>query len=139
MGDQSSQLSHPIPTGRIPAKWQERFLLKRIDEEDIVITLAQRDAILGALDAGARFVQIGKYTLMLNGIKSIDPYWPPNNVPPRPGEEHRQVEIKDNKIFTEVVNQDEIDLWDQLFARKEPNESSTANHLEPRGQAQKEM
>jgi len=43
-----------------------------------------RDEILKALNDGARFIQIGKYTLMLNSIKSIDPLWGEENIPPRP-------------------------------------------------------
>ncbi len=59
-----------IETSRNPSK---RYLIKRIDEDSIEISEQQRDYILGALQGGVRFVQIGDHTLMLNAIKSIDP------------------------------------------------------------------
>ena len=68
----------------IPEKWQEKYLIKRIGEEDIEITVEERNAILQMLNDGVRFVQIGRYTLMLNAVKSIDPKWGKENIPPRP-------------------------------------------------------
>jgi hypothetical protein len=110
MTDQTSSLS-------IPSKWQERFLLKRIDEKDILITLEQRNMILNSLNNGARFIQIGKYTLMLNAIKSIDPFYGEDNIPPRPKELHEIT--SDGDGFSKIiVNQDELDLWDKLFKDK---------------------
>ena len=43
----------------LPEEWQEKFLIKRIDEENIEITLAQRNEILESLSKGDRFIQIG--------------------------------------------------------------------------------
>lgn len=115
MENQKLQSSPQIQLGKkVPEKWQERFLIKRIDEEDIEITLIQRDAILRALNEGQRFIQIGKYTLMLNGIKSIDPKWGGKNIPPCPSEEIEIEEI-DGKYFQSVKNREEIKLWHELF------------------------
>lgn len=101
----------------IPHQWRERFLIKRIDAEDIEIGEDQKDAILKLLADGQRFVVVGKYTLMLNGIRSIDPKYPPNNVPPRPKEEY-ETKVIDNSYAHQVVkNQDEIDLWDKLYKK----------------------
>ena len=87
MGKQDSGLSLPTPHGitlKDKATWEERFIIKRIDEKDIEITIQERNGILASLSAGDRFVQIGKYTLMLNGIKSIDPKYGNDNIPPKP-------------------------------------------------------
>lgn len=51
----------------------KKFLIKRIDENDIEITNEERMVILKALHANVRFVQVRDYTLMLNAIKSIEP------------------------------------------------------------------
>lgn len=100
----------------IPSKWQEKFLLKRINEEDIELTLEQRNGVLIALDKGARFAQIGKYTIMLNAIKSIDPLWGDDNIPPQP-KEITSTSIVGNKALTTITNQNEIDLWFKLFGQ----------------------
>lgn len=55
------------------SKDNRKFLIKRIDAEDIEIDNAERMIVLKALNAGVRFVQVRDYTLMLNAIKSIDP------------------------------------------------------------------
>lgn len=113
MTDQTSSLS-------IPPKWREKFLIKRIDEDSIEITLEQRDSILKALDAGARFIQIGKYTLMLNAIKSIDPKIEPNNIPPRPDDVIRkEVGLKDGVYQVEESPNPEVELWDKLYGEKD--------------------
>lgn len=118
MTNPNSQLSPQIQTGQIPEEWQEKFILKRIDEEDIELTLQQRDGILNALNKGDRFIQIGKYTLMLNAIKSIDPKWGDSNIPPKPKEE-KLIEIKDGIAVENVINQKEIDLWNSIFGKKQ--------------------
>lgn len=51
----------------------KKFLIKRIDENDIEISNEERMVILKALHANVRFVQVRDYTLMLNAIKSIEP------------------------------------------------------------------
>ena len=55
---------------------EETLLIKRFDEKNIQITIKQRNLILEALNRGDRFIQVGKYTLMINAIKSIDPEFP---------------------------------------------------------------
>ena len=106
----------------IPPEWEEKFIIKRINESDILINLDERNAILEALNDGQKFIQIGKYTLMLNAIKSINPRYEPDNIPPRPKlnyymgtqfDKKRQVFIEHNS--TKPINQDEVDLWDKLY------------------------
>ena len=102
----------------LPTEWNERFLIKRINEEDIVISLEERDQILTMLNAGTRFVQIGKYTIMLNSIRSIDPFYGPDNVPPRPQPDTQTFYHPDGRVAIEVKNQDLIDLWDKTYGPK---------------------
>jgi len=106
----------------IPAKWQERFLIKRIKEEDIEVSLEERNAILEELNGGRQFVQIGKYTLMLNSIKSIDPLWEPDNIPPCPKkhlvgslDEKREVYVQEE----EKTSKEDRELWFKLFGKKQ--------------------
>lgn len=73
-----------LSDSRVPEKWKKKYILKRIDEEDIIITLEERNIILAALSNNVRFVQIGEFTLMVNAIKSVEPFWGGNNIPPRP-------------------------------------------------------
>ena len=115
MTDQKLSLSQ----NDIPEKWREMFVIKRINEEDIVISLEQRDGILKALNDGARFVQIRKHTLMLNSIKSIDPYWDnEENIPPRPRENQVITGTTGNVMLYVVDNEEEIALWDKLFGSR---------------------
>ena len=110
----SSALTQPGKT--IPIKWQERFIIKRIDEANIEISLAERDGILRAMNIGQRFVQVRKYTLMVNTIKSIDPLWGDDNIPPRPTEVLDYVKTnKENTLLEVVLNQEELDEWDSFF------------------------
>lgn len=114
MENQKLQLLPQTQTG-IPEEWQEHFLLKRIEEEDIELTLQQRDAVLISLNKGDRFVQIGKYTLMLNSIKSIDPRYEPDNIPPRPKELN---EIVGAVAVQTIESKKETELWDSIFGKK---------------------
>jgi len=120
MENQKSQLSRQTQIG-IPERWQEKYLIKRIGEEDIEITLEERNAILQVLNEGQKFIQVGKYTLMLNGLKSIDPKWGANNIPdkPIPRTITTYTESKDPRysaLATDVVtNQEEIDEWNKYF------------------------
>ncbi len=86
----------------IPSKWRERFVIKRIKEEDIFISLETRNAILSAMEKGQNFVQVGKYTLMINSISSINPYWEPDNIPPCPDRRYSK----------------ERALWSRCFGKK---------------------
>ena len=106
----------------IPEKWREKYLIKRIGEADIEVTLEERNAILHMLQQGLRYVQIGKFTLMLNSIKSIDPKWGNDNIPPRPilienynfyFDEVKKVEVKTFKDS----NKAELELWDSIFEK----------------------
>lgn len=114
MDDQKSQLLHQTRTG-LPEELQERFLIKRIEEKDIEISLNERDGILKALNEGQRFIQIGKYTLMLNSIKSIDPKFGKNNTPPRPTE---QLELVDG-VATQTEDSKRLTkMWDELYDKR---------------------
>ncbi|MEM7124995.1 MAG: hypothetical protein AAF702_01630 [Chloroflexota bacterium] len=73
-----------VKPSELPKKWQPKYKVKRIGEKDIVISWKTRDAVLKALVDGRKFVQVGHYTLMLNAIKSIDPFWGDTNIPPKP-------------------------------------------------------
>ncbi len=97
--------------------FREKFLIKRIDEHDIEITLEERNAILESLNAGVRFAQIGKYTLMLNAIKSIDPKYGAKNIPPRPTPDVSGYFDEKKQIYIETgnINQKELDSWDEKF------------------------
>ncbi len=55
---------------------------------------------------------------MLNAIKSIDPYYEPDNIPPRPKEQYLSTGIVDNLMTEKLVNGPEIVLWDKLFGQK---------------------
>ncbi len=115
MEEATSQLSDRIQVG-IPDKWAEHFVIKRIDEEPIEITLKEQQAILENLARGQRYIQVGKYTIMLNSIKSIDPRYEPDNIPPCP--ERKTVSkfnVEKNTYIETITNQDERDLWVKLF------------------------
>jgi hypothetical protein len=101
-------------------KWQERFIIKRIGEDDIEITLEQRNEILKALNNGGRFIQVRKHTLMLNSIKSIDPKWGEDNIPPRPEEILKcdYNNITDNTVKAKLLNKEEIEEWDSIFGNQ---------------------
>jgi len=107
----------------IPDEWKERFLIKRIKEDNIEISLEERNAILEELNRGRQFVQIGKYTLMLNSIKSIDPLWGADNIPPEPRphkeggyfDKEKQVFVKGEETEESIKRRK---LWHQLFGGK---------------------
>ena len=98
--------------------WNKGYIIKRIGEDDIPITNEQRKSILGSLNDGVGFIQIGEYTLMLNGIKSIEPRWNGDSFPPRPKEEYRLIKTGETSAKKEIVNIEEILLWDNLFKNK---------------------
>lgn len=120
MVDQKLQSSVPTQTGKIPDKWQEKYLIKRIDEDDIEISVQERNGILQALNSGQRFIQIKKYTLMLNGIKSIDPKWGEKNIPSKPEKPYPKIKTiyeklqnGNHKQIDMVINKDEINRWEK--------------------------
>lgn len=112
------QTSHLL----IPPEWRERFIIKRFDEKDIEITLMERNAILQALRKGTRFIQVGKFTLMLNSIRSIDPYYPPDNIPPKPALRFENVFDKEKNIYIQTetkASREKVELWERLFSDKQ--------------------
>lgn len=111
------QSSQKTDKSIIPAKWQKRYLIKRIgSDDDIEISEEQRNAIVALMNKGQHHVQLGEYTLMLSGIRSIDPKYPPNNVPPRPTEEYT-TEIVAGVAMQAIKNQAEIDMWEKLYGK----------------------
>jgi hypothetical protein len=121
MENQKLHLSTEIRQQDLPEEFQSKFYIKRIDETDIEINLSQRNKILEALNAGQRFIQIGQYTLMLNSIKSIDPRYQPDNIPPEPYRyaSHHEFD-QENKVYYEVQGEEreEYVLWQKLFGSK---------------------
>ena len=105
---------------KIPEKWREKYLLKRIGEDDIEMSLEERNEILKSLMTNARFIQIGKHTIMVNTIKSIDPKWGEKNIPPRP-KERRTGELIKGTYHYKIENKEELLLWDMLFKERQKN------------------
>jgi hypothetical protein len=99
----------------IPSKWQERFIVKRINDEDIEVSIDTRNAILERMANGERYVQIGKTTLMINSIRSIEPKWGEKNMPPRPKEVKEYKDLGNGSMTQIVTNQEEIKEWDSFF------------------------
>lgn len=116
MADKDLQSLHPTQRG--VGKYEERFIIKRFDDEPIEITLTERNLALKVIDSGGRFIQVGKYTLMANGIKSIDPKWGKDNIPPRPQEQYDYSEPDGNTMKGKLLNKEELDEWDSLFGGK---------------------
>jgi len=121
----------------IPSKWQEKFVLKRIKEENMYISLETRNAILAAMERGQNFVQVGKYTLMINSISSIEPVWGPSNIPPCPKKQfnYRQIESNGQTIVVEEETEEskkERELWSRCFPeRKEGQYLAEKLFLQP--------
>lgn len=116
MEDQTLSTQGTQSSLQLPKKWQPKFIIKRIGDEDIEISLQTRNAILQALAQNMRYVQVGQYTLMLNSIKSIDPYWGATNIPPRPKPKHGSfLGIVDGNTTYEILNTKEMEEWDKHF------------------------
>lgn len=109
-------------TQGIPSKWKPKYILKRIGDEDINISLETRNEVLKQLANNGRYVQIGEYTIMLNAIKSIDPMYGPKNIPTRPEPSYEYLPGKgmdgENVMQQRITNQDEIDEWNEIFGNK---------------------
>lgn len=101
-----------------PSKWEERFILKRYDLDDIEISLSTRDILLKAMDDDVRRFQIGKTTVIIGSIKAIEPKWGKDNIPPRPKPKHEYEAKPDGMMYEKTTNQDELDEWDRLFKDK---------------------
>lgn len=115
MQSQKSLTLEKPSASEIPAKWRPKYLLKRIGEEDITISLETRDEILKQLANGGRFVQIGEYTIMLNGMKSIDPYWGARNIPPCPASSFDYRVLPSGSMGQILTNKEEIGEWKKCF------------------------
>lgn len=110
----------PTSENQLPEKWKPKYRLKRIGEDDIIISQPTRNIIVKQLQTGGKFVQIGEFTIMLNSIKSIDPFWPPLNIPPRPRllEAYDEIPGDLTRLKARSLNQDELDEWDKYFKDK---------------------
>lgn len=100
---------------QLPEKWQEKYALKRIDEEDLTITENERRAFLEAIKLNERYIQLGRYTIMINSIKSIEPFWGRDNIPPRPKPTHAYLNPENRPPDSD----DEGKQWDLYFAHKQ--------------------
>lgn len=113
MENQKLVLSHDIPE-----KWKPKYIIKRIDEDDITISLEERNKILSFLEQGTRFIHVQDHILMLNSIKSIDPKWGKDNIPPRPRPQIETTLSEEKQMgIQRVVNQEELDEWDKFFGK----------------------
>jgi len=106
----------------LPDKWKPRYVIKRVNGDDLVITWKTRNQILRAMAEGAKYVQVKEYTLMVNSINSIDPVWGDVNRPPKP--EPKKVVWFDELRQTGVESAtseslEEIKLWEKLFKKPE--------------------
>lgn len=108
---------------KLPSSPTKNYAIKRIDEEDIIISLQARDAILKELEKGARFIFIKDHVLMLNSIKSIDPIIETISIPPRP--QAIYLGIRDAAFATQQKcnfipdNIKEIEAWDKKYGDSE--------------------
>lgn len=105
----------------LPKKWQPRYVLKRIGDEDIDIPWSTRNEILEQLARGGKYVQIGEYTIMLNAIKSIDPYWGAKNIPPMPSEyvtEGVHYDTLSNTYKSSMKKNPEYEEWNKYFSNE---------------------
>lgn len=122
MAGQLSWLNDGFTISDIPDEWKPKYTIKRVNGEDIGIGWETRNRILEAMSSGARYVQIGEITLMVNSINSIDPVWGNNNHPPRP-KPNTNVEL-DTKTNTAkyIINgsDEKLVLWDRLFGKSNP-------------------
>jgi len=101
--------------------WKHSFIIKRINEPDMAITLQERNALLKAIDTpNLRFIQIGEYTIMLNSIKSIEPRWNGNTIPPKPVVNRVITNITGNTALYEYDANDieKLDEWEKLYKDK---------------------
>lgn len=114
----SQKLSLSQEVSQLPEKWQPKYLIKRIGEKDILISQKERNMILKTMNDGERFVQLGEYTLMLNSIKSIDPLWGPDNIPPRPELITSGIFGSEAGSIKKIDNSSEIAEWDRNFINK---------------------
>lgn len=76
----------PEPYGyrEMPDWLRPLFILKRIDEPELVLTLEQRNAIAEGYLRGDKAVIVGQHLIATFNIKSIDPMYGEDNIPPKP-------------------------------------------------------
>jgi hypothetical protein len=102
----------------LPRKWMPKYYLKRIGEDDIVISQETRNEVVRLLAKNGKFVQIGEFTIMLNTIKSIDPYWPPDNIPPKPKQKMQYIGGYEGSNLKEA-NAKERQEWEKYFGKQD--------------------
>lgn len=54
-------------------RYDQNYRIYRIGLKSIEISESTRNDVLSAMDSGKKYVQIDKYTVMLNNISSIEP------------------------------------------------------------------
>lgn len=121
MANELSWLNDGYTINDIPDLWKPQYIIKRVNGEEIPIKWDTRNKILEAMSNGARYVQIGEITLMVNSINSIDPTWGQINRPPRP-QENQIIEFQGNTVIQrpDKDHRKIIELWDKLFGKTEP-------------------
>jgi len=80
------------------------------------------------MTTGARFVQVGEYTIMVNAIKSIDPYYEQENRPYEPPKLIDEIEEKFDeygKVYYKKItkNNPMWGKWKELYGSKLFDES----------------
>ena len=55
---------------------------------------------------------------MVNSIQSIEPLFEGDNIPPKPKEVKKYEQTENYYTYT-VENQEELDLWEKLYGKKE--------------------
>lgn len=106
-------MSAPV-TKTIPEKWRPRYLLQRIGSPDIDLSEAEKNQIDKAISEERQFISLHGNTLKVKMISAIVQKWK-GNIPPRPKEIVKFTGIENGVAIKTVLNQDEIDLWDELF------------------------
>ena len=112
--------SHHSEEFKMPESWEPKFFIHVIGfDKPILITEDQRKGIVGVIESGKKFVQIGQFTIMVNSIKMIILRYPPENIPPVPQIEYKG-EIKNNLWVQEPIPES-VELqkkWRELYGEK---------------------
>ena len=109
-------ISPPRGYDRMPDWLKPRYLLKRIDEPDIELSLEQRNGVANAMVRGDKVIFIGQSMIATFNIKSMDPIYGPDNIPPKP-DVMRLVKFE-NGLAKEVESEGDLarlKLWEEFY------------------------
>lgn len=75
VSEQYAKIHDPDSVSLIPISKQfdQCYQINRVKQSSIYVSEDARNKVLDSLSSGKMFVQIGKYTVMLNTISSIEP------------------------------------------------------------------